>query len=57
MTPSSCDAIRLELGAYLLGASDLADSDAVAAHLETCADCREAYEEIAPVPVVLSTRT
>jgi predicted anti-sigma-YlaC factor YlaD len=53
MTPP-CDEIRLDLGAYLLGALDPVAGDAVASHLETCQACREAYEEIAPVPVLLS---
>jgi hypothetical protein len=49
-----CDAVRLDLGAYVLGALDPADADVVDAHLESCAECRDAYEQIAPVPVLLS---
>jgi hypothetical protein len=46
--------MRLELGAYLLGALDAADRARVAAHLEACSECRDDLAELAPLPGLLA---
>jgi hypothetical protein len=54
MTSDECQAIRLELGAYVLGALDAAERDQVAAHLERCADCSRELARLAPLPGLLA---
>ncbi|MGW0664656.1 anti-sigma factor family protein [Streptodolium elevatio] len=52
-----CAALRLDLGAYVLGA--LSDSEAqwVRAHVAVCPECRAAYEELAVLPGFLARLT
>jgi anti-sigma factor RsiW len=40
-TTAVCRQVRLDLGAYLLGAIGTADRSAVDAHLASCAACRD----------------
>lgn len=49
--------LRLELGAYLLGALDPADRSAVAAHLADCPACRNELAELAGLPGLLGQLT
>lgn len=45
--------VREELGAYVLGALPDDEAAAVRAHLERCAECRAAHDEIAGLPRLL----
>jgi anti-sigma factor RsiW len=49
----TCTHLREELGAYVLGALEPDERDAVAAHLAACPDCRAEYERIAGLPALL----
>ena len=42
------------IGVYMLGAVDERERAAMDAHLEGCAACRAAADELRPVPVLLS---
>jgi anti-sigma factor RsiW len=44
-----CDRRRDDLGAYVLGALDDADRDAMRQHLTTCATCHDEYEYLLPI--------
>lgn len=58
MTPPTmpaCERIRVELGAYVLGALDPVEAAAVREHLAACPQCRAAYDELTPLPRLLST--
>jgi anti-sigma factor RsiW len=44
-----CDQCRDDLGAYVLGALDDAERDAMRLHLTTCGTCHDAYEYLLPV--------
>lgn len=50
----SCTRYRGELAAYLLGALDDSDRREVRAHLDQCGYCRADFEELAPLPGLLS---
>ncbi len=54
MSSADCQAVRLELGAYVLGALDAAERAHVAAHLEECPDCSRELACLAPVPGLLA---
>ena len=54
MTSDDCQAIRLELGAYVLDALDPPERVLVAEHLERCAGCRQELACLAPLPGVLA---
>lgn len=50
----SCEHVRTALGAYALGALDPDEAAVVRRHLETCADCAAEYEQLTPLPGLLS---
>jgi anti-sigma-K factor RskA len=50
---TSCDDLRLSLGAYALDGLEPAERDAVERHLRSCEDCRRAYGRLAPLPALL----
>jgi hypothetical protein len=54
MADRACRDVRIELGAYLLGALGAEDRARVARHLETCAACRGELAELAPLPGLLA---
>jgi len=45
--------VREELGAYVLGALEPAEAEAISAHLETCAECRAERDRLAALPPLL----
>lgn len=49
-----CDALRLELGAYVLGGLDAAEAAAVDAHLTVCPACSAELAELAELPELLA---
>ncbi|WP_225096943.1 anti-sigma factor [Streptomyces sp. CoH27] len=51
------DALRMALGAYVLGALSPAETEQVRAHLETCDACRAEYEQLAGLPALLAMVT
>lgn len=52
---SDCDAIRIELGAYALGALEPEDAGRVEKHLSGCARCRGELEELGAASALLRT--
>jgi anti-sigma factor RsiW len=50
---TSCDDLRLSLGAYALDGLEPAERDAVERHLRICEDCRRTYGRLAPLPALL----
>ncbi|HEY6738183.1 MAG TPA: zf-HC2 domain-containing protein [Actinopolymorphaceae bacterium] len=54
---SGCGPIRESLGVHALGMLDPAEAEEVRRHLETCARCRAAYDEIADMPRFLDMVT
>src|SRR5690606_32136763 len=54
MPSTDCARIRPALGAYVLGGLEPVEAADVRTHLATCAECRAAYDEIAPLPRLLS---
>jgi hypothetical protein len=46
--------VREELGAYVLGALDPGEHDAVSAHLRECAECREERDRLAALPPLIA---
>ncbi|MEU5948599.1 zf-HC2 domain-containing protein [Micromonospora sp. NPDC047465] len=48
------DAMRLQLGAYVLGGLSAADRAAVEAHLASCVACRDELSSFAVVPALLA---
>lgn len=52
--PSSCDTVRLELGAYVLEGLDPAEVATVEAHLATCPSCSAEVEDLAELPGLLA---
>jgi hypothetical protein len=48
------EAIREDLGGYVLGGLTVDEQRAVERHLATCADCRKELAELDPVPVLLT---
>lgn len=52
--PSSCDTVRLELGAYVLEGLDPAEVATVEAHLATCPSCSAEVEDLAELPDLLA---
>ena len=46
--------VREELGAYVLGALDPGEHDAVTAHLRECAECREERDLLAGLPPLIA---
>lgn len=57
MTTPDCARLRVELGAYVLGALEPAEESVVREHLASCPDCRAVRDELVPVPRLLSTVT
>ena len=53
MTSPDCQAVRVDLGAYLLGALDPGERVRVASHLERCATCRDELAGLAVLPGLL----
>ncbi|MEV6114471.1 zf-HC2 domain-containing protein [Streptomyces sp. NPDC052109] len=51
------DALRLSLGAYVLGALSPAETERVRAHLTECDACRAEHAELAGLPALLATVT
>jgi anti-sigma factor RsiW len=54
MTQSGCEAARLSLGSYVLGALDPHDRVLVEQHLEICPACRDELSELAGLPGLLA---
>ena len=54
MTADECQVMRLELGAYVLGALETAERARVDAHLEGCAECSRELARLAPLPGLLA---
>ncbi|MDI2131748.1 zf-HC2 domain-containing protein [Yinghuangia seranimata] len=52
-----CGALRLDLGAYVLGSLDETETHWVRSHVAVCPDCRAEYEELAVLPVFLARLT
>lgn len=50
---SGCDDNRLLLGSYALGGLEADEAAAVERHLETCPQCRQVHEQLAPLPGLL----
>ena len=50
----SCEHLRTAIGAYALGALDPDEAAAIRRHLEDCEKCRAEYDELAPLPGLLS---
>lgn len=48
-----CDDTCQLLGSYALGGLEAGETREVERHLETCADCRLAYAQLAPLPALL----
>lgn len=53
----TCDETRLNLGAYLFGAIDPAESAEVEAHLRDCPSCRAELADLAELPPLLDRLT
>jgi Putative zinc-finger len=53
----SCADTRTALGAYVLGALDLDEHQAMRDHLAHCAQCREEYDQLAGIPSLLAMVT
>jgi anti-sigma-K factor RskA len=51
---SACDHVRIELGAYVLGALEPAEADAVREHLERCSECAREHAALAGLPALLT---
>ncbi|MET8451941.1 zf-HC2 domain-containing protein [Streptomyces sp. NPDC005209] len=51
------DALRLALGAYVLGTLPSAEMERVRLHLEECAECRAEHTQLAGLPALLATVT
>ncbi len=49
------EAIRLSLGAYILGTLSVEEDEQVRAHLEQCAECRAEHARLAGLPALLAT--
>jgi hypothetical protein len=54
MRSDACQPMRLELGAYLFGALDASERARIAAHLDSCPDCRDELAGLAPLPGLLA---
>jgi anti-sigma-K factor RskA len=50
---SRCDDVRRDLGAYVLGGLEPAETHAVESHLAGCAACRAEHVELAGLPALL----
>ena len=50
---SSCDEIRPQLGAYVLGGLEPEEAAEVREHLERCPDCAREHAELAVLPAKL----
>lgn len=50
---TSCDDHIAQLGSYALGGLEPDEAAAVERHLQTCAECRQAYSRLASLPVLL----
>ena len=53
MTPRPDDHVRSLLGAFVLGHLEAGEADAVSAHIDGCAACREEAAELAPIAGLL----
>jgi anti-sigma factor RsiW len=51
---SACDHVRSEIGAYVLGALDPTEADAVREHLERCSACAREHASLAGLPALLT---
>lgn len=54
MISADCQAVRLELGAYVLGALDAAERAQVDTHLQGCPECSRELARLAPLPGLLA---
>ncbi|MCF2526865.1 anti-sigma factor family protein [Yinghuangia soli] len=52
-----CAALRLDLGAYVLGTLDETETHWIRAHVAVCPECRAEYEELAVLPAFLARLT
>ncbi|UGQ14913.1 zf-HC2 domain-containing protein [Yinghuangia sp. ASG 101] len=52
-----CEALRLDLGAYVLGALDETETHWIRSHVATCPECRAEYDELAELPPFLARLT
>jgi anti-sigma factor RsiW len=50
----SCEHVRPEIGAYILGGLEADEAAAVRRHLETCPECSAEHDALAPMPELLS---
>ena len=51
---NDCDRLRYDIGAYVLGALDAADSERVRRHLHACPECVAELDLLAPLPELLT---
>jgi hypothetical protein len=52
-----CGALRLDLGAYVLGTLDETETRWVRSHVAICPECRAEYDELAVLPALLARLT
>jgi len=52
-----CEALRLDLGAYVLGALDETETHWIRSHVATCPECRAEYDQLAVLPQFLARLT
>ncbi|MGA4540786.1 anti-sigma factor family protein [Uniformispora flossi] len=52
-----CGALRLDLGAYVLGTLDETETRWVRSHVAVCPECRAEYDELAVLPAFLARLT
>jgi anti-sigma factor RsiW len=51
---SACDHVRNDIGAYVLGALEPAEADALREHLERCSECAREHASLAGLPALLT---
>ncbi|NUU23408.1 MAG: hypothetical protein HOV68_18135, partial [Streptomycetaceae bacterium] len=52
-----CGALRLDLGAYVLGTLDETETQWIRSHVAICPECRAEYDELAVLPSFLARLT